>query len=651
MSKRRMDKFPVEADASSTGAKRSRKGDSKDLLSTKGAFTFAFNFDTAAAEVEDSALAPKPNTPPSPPQLPQDLPFSPTPVCCIVTSKSSLGLRDLALGDFVDIDYSRSSTLSLSAIRCVHCLSGDESKRVLESLKTKSRRYTLHPSFVRPLLPFTGDSKGKEIESLVWEYDSVFGGGGDGKSGVSNLMGTPIFEPGLDSYSWPLGSERFRREVFDKKAFVVHGCGTRLNVLKQDFNHFDVKSMLDEASKVVVWMKDRRGKMQYIQATPEVGWSCFNSGHSLYFNPSIKVQEKWMRAICMELGLNFGMLLDTGGSTFGGDLEVFAVQGPHVTPWHFDAQHNFTIQLSGFKSWKVARSGIANPMTNLHPSSTNMGALMENIKLHRTYTSSSLDPPVYTNLENSAKNAKDFSQFHSFVLRPGSVAYVPAGWWHTVQSFDPNVSPSVDSSISVSINMSVDAGRWADLLMSRLKGLVARDARWRQRIQVSSLPSAQTHLGLLLSSLKSSLEALTPSHFLPPAMLLEHRTRVIHLGGSHGNARHQRELYEQEVGEIRDTSKFERNPLGSIAVISRGEKVEVIVSHGNTRGGTADFEVTIVAPKILRPSFDSVVHLKTGTCLNLLELGVEDRELGKTLLGTLAFNGLLLPSAQAEVSN
>eukprot|EP00466_Bigelowiella_natans_P021669 jgi/Bigna1/145954/aug1.106_g20662 len=107
---------------------------------------------------------------------------------------------------------------------------------------------------------------------------------------------------------------------------------------------------------------------------------------------NIKIlQKKWVRRLCEELHFNFGMKLDPAAAAaidedddednnfFGGDLEIFAVRGMHSTPWHFDGQHNFTIQLKGQKLWTVESSGIHNPLSNLHPKSVNIKAHHTNL--------------------------------------------------------------------------------------------------------------------------------------------------------------------------------------------------------------------------------------------------------------------------------
>jgi hypothetical protein len=75
---------------------------------------------------------------------------------------------------------------------------------------------------------------------------------------------------------------------------------------------FDLEKLLDDSSRVVVWMKarcgtrahlsclqlillhsqDQRGQTMYIDANPQVARSCYAAGNALYFNPSMEMQVR-----------------------------------------------------------------------------------------------------------------------------------------------------------------------------------------------------------------------------------------------------------------------------------------------------------------------------------------------------------------------
>ena len=83
--------------------------------------------------------------------------------------------------------------------------------------------------------------------------------------------------------------------------------------------------------------------MQYLDVgSPDIALACYRAGYSLYFNPHPEIQKRYIKAICADLGMDFTSTIDGG---IGGDIEIFAVNGRHCSPWHFDAQQNFTVQL------------------------------------------------------------------------------------------------------------------------------------------------------------------------------------------------------------------------------------------------------------------------------------------------------------------
>ena len=58
----------------------------------------------------------------------------------------------------------------------------------------------------------------------------------------------------------------------------------------------------------------------------------------------MEMQRDFLETLSADLNIDFGI---GNGAGDGGDVEMFAVNGKHCTPWHFDAQENFTVQLKG----------------------------------------------------------------------------------------------------------------------------------------------------------------------------------------------------------------------------------------------------------------------------------------------------------------
>lgn len=433
-------------------------------------------------------------------------------------------------GDVVTIDWQTSTSVPLQlAVKRVH----------------DGQAGLLHPSYLRPVessadtesRPLTADASNSSVvfREMVWPSAASSSSSSSSSSAAVSastaavrplaMQQAPLtLEPGLSAFCWPMHPTAFRRTVYRKRAFCVQSTGQRLGELKRELHNFDVDGLVHDATKITVWMKTKTGKMQYLDASADIAMSCYAAGHSLYFNPSVATQKLYINALCSDLGLDFGAaMLDNGpdGHGLGGDIEVFAVNGKHHTPWHFDGQENFTIQLVGTKRWSFAPSGISDPLTNMHPLSTNTAAIGDDQKVHRCYSQAELNPAKIEGLERECTTV---------VLRPGSVLYVPAGWWHRVIAEDEEGS--------LSINFSISGGRWADVFGKRLMQLLWQEPGWRERLTVpdNNTAAARDHLNGLISALPSLIAkacagAPSPAHvFLPDGIFVNERAKkyIIH---------------------------------------------------------------------------------------------------------------------------
>ena len=358
-------------------------------------------------------------------------------------------------------------------------------------------------------------------------------------AGSCSVVPTPLLlEPGLPSMVWPVTPAAFKTDFWaTSRLLVVHATGSRLTELASAFDGFDVLQMLRSAVRVVVWMKGRLGKMHFLDASPEVAAAAYDAGHSLYFNPPLDVQRRFIAAIAEELGIGMRggrwapQSADGGGAdVVGGDIEVFAVRGRHSTPWHYDAQANFTVQVRGTKRWSVVLpctgaavcsdnafqpSGVTQqrvdePYSNLHPSSSNSSALLVDAALH--------------SLCSRGPAPAMAGQVVSFALRPGSTLFLPAGVWHRVDAED-------DDSGSLSINLSLSGTRWSDVILSRITPALWADRLLRSRVgfpvaeatvsrsDPASRASVRYACAAALQRMRDIIGKLTPDDIMPPAML------------------------------------------------------------------------------------------------------------------------------------
>jgi ribosomal protein L16 Arg81 hydroxylase len=313
-------------------------------------------------------------------------------------------------------------------------------------------------------------------------------------------------EPGLAPLSWPLRAKDFLCGYFGSRALCVHGGARRLVAVAKDFAGFDARAMLADAAKTVVWMRDASsGAMQYVEADATLGAAAWAAGHSLYFNPSAETSRKYISQLAEDLGMACSTSGDDSVDAMG-DVEVFAVRGRHSTPWHWDAQDNFTLQCKGMKRWRLKRGPIVDPLTNWHPKSASLDANAADARVHGACvrTSTSLIPP-----------ADGDEEVVTVLLRPGSMLYVPAGWWHSVEAESDEGS--------FSINMSMAGLRYSDVLLRSLAQRLwgKRNSGWRARV-IEGPQVARQKLQALLRGLAAEIDALDAHEMLPDDSFFVH---------------------------------------------------------------------------------------------------------------------------------
>ena len=187
-------------------------------------------------------------------------------------------------------------------------------------------------------------------------------------------------------------------------------------------------------------------------------------------------------------------------------------------------QDNYTIQLTGTKRWTVAASGISNPITNCHPATAALTALANDIKVTRAHSASALPPPPDVLASGST----------TFVLRPGSTMYLPAGVWHRVEA--------EEETGSLSINFSLAPQRWADLLAARIAPVLWNLPRWRAPIVCGSThDETRATLNTMLPEAAAAITSLLDAQVLLPDGLIGN-SRVVTLPASKPGTSHDSEL-------------------------------------------------------------------------------------------------------------
>ncbi len=150
----------------------------------------------------------------------------------------------------------------------------------------------------------------------------------------------------------------------------------------------------------------------------------------------------WLRAIQRDLGLS--------QQTYS-RCNIYAIPDGGRTACHYDQNINFVCQITGEKTWDLApNTHIVNP-----------------IMRHTAGTPPDRSTTAYANKPLPHKMP---SKGHTrVVLKPGSVLFVPRGYWHQTSS----------KGESISLNFTYDQLSWAQVVSDAICHQLMKEEKWR----------------------------------------------------------------------------------------------------------------------------------------------------------------------------
>ena len=192
----------------------------------------------------------------------------------------------------------------------------------------------------------------------------------------------------------------------------------------------------------------------------------FDQGMGLLFDDVNRISpelSKYLQTIRKELGLS--------SLTYGRCLVYATPDGKGTAP-HFDQNINFVLQIHGTKIWTMA------PNTDVeHPLTRHTMGLEPDPEMM-----SYLEKPLSTQMPSNAKR---------FELKPGSLLYVPRGYWHATEA----------EGDALALNFTFTAPAWLDLITAALRGRLAQSPDWRE----TAMPLESAKFEMLLEHFKKDL--------------------------------------------------------------------------------------------------------------------------------------------------
>lgn len=273
----------------------------------------------------------------------------------------------------------------------------------------------------------------------------------------------------------PLSIEEFKN-IYEKNSPVLIEPNEHTEVLRDlPFLHSLEALLLSWPLPIEAHLPDVRDESSAIATSALDAPKLFANGMGLLFNEAQKISpllEQWLADMRQDLELS--------NLTYGRCL-IYATPDKKGTSWHFDQNINFVLQVRGTKVWKMAPNlHVSNPMT-------------------RHTLGTEPDPEMMSYLETPLPVALPEDEVSEYTLKPGSVLFVPRGFWH---------STTADHD-ALALNFTFTAPTWIDLFTAALRSRLTQSDEWRETANgVSNIENrfaAEQKFDYLLTSLIDDL--------------------------------------------------------------------------------------------------------------------------------------------------
>lgn len=282
-------------------------------------------------------------------------------------------------------------------------------------------------------------------------------------------------KPGLAALIHPYKTSDFFEAYEKNEPFVVHHVEDALGALRDLDFLSSLDSLLNKWPHAIqAHLPDLRDESSSIDTNGSDAKKLFKNGMGLLFNEAHRISpvlQTWLQKIRTDLGVST--------HTYSRCL-VYATPDGKGTAAHFDQNINFVLQIHGTKIWKLApNEHLANPLTR-HTMGTEPDQEMQGY----------LEEELPTKMPKSAKTIE---------LKPGSVLFVPRGYWHSTEA----------QGEALALNFTFTAPTWIDLFTTALKSRLALSPEWRETANGVSdqkrRDEAEAYLETLLAGLKEDI--------------------------------------------------------------------------------------------------------------------------------------------------
>ena len=250
---------------------------------------------------------------------------------------------------------------------------------------------------------------------------------------------------GLSALTFPMLGEEFLEEAWPDQPFVAHDLGESVQALRNLPFLTSLDAMLANWPNLVqVHLPDVADESSAIDTNTKDATKLYANRMALLFNnvqTQSPVLQEWLDALADDLGLP--------NSTYGRCM-VYATPHGKGTAAHFDQNVNFVLQLHGTKTWWLAPNDSVDRPTQRHT------------------IGQPLDPEL-TSYAHSEMPTEMPAEPLEIVLKPGSMLFVPRGFWHKTEA----------DGEALALNFTFSQPTWIDLLTLALRSRLSLSPEWR----------------------------------------------------------------------------------------------------------------------------------------------------------------------------
>lgn len=247
----------------------------------------------------------------------------------------------------------------------------------------------------------------------------------------------------LDRLFAPVTREDFLARHWPEQHAVAHGPVGRLDALAALPDLDGLLRVYEDQVRVA--LADKRDEHSSRLVDPAEAAQLHADGMALIFNSVerfLPPVQYWLDALRTELSLP--LKCDPRSIVYA------SPKGSGNSP-HFDANANFVVQLKGTKLWRLAPNRhVVNPTDRW---AMNQDDLPEELEAY---------------VEDALPNQMPADAL-TFSLTPGSVLFVPRGYWHETESNEDTLA----------LNFTFGQPTWADLMLTALRTRLLKHPQWR----------------------------------------------------------------------------------------------------------------------------------------------------------------------------